>query len=149
MAKTDVEKMMESFDKERDQWEKDYKDVLQKVLDYKSHTDGLTLMLSFRHMFVDKRARMKDRISVLKMKYDERYGQAYRKMAESQNIRDQYPSFYDRNAILKSNLHQIKAKIDLLESQSQYYQGCIETLDKVGFATKNKIDYDKFNMGGY
>jgi hypothetical protein len=100
------------------------------------------LMLSYRHMMVDKLIRY--RAANFKKKAND---QNYRKLRyeyykTQHEVRLDYKEI---NEFINSDMSLRIRQTDLLENQINFYSLCIETLDRMGFSIKNKISIEEMN----
>lgn len=105
-------------------------------------SEAQVLMLSYRHMLVDKLIKYR--------------AASYKKKANDQNYRKIRYEYYktqhdvrldyrEINQFVDSDMALRTRQTDLLENQINFYSQCIETLDKMGFAIKAKITIEEIN----
>ena len=144
---TDEEKKVndldEALEKERGEFTGKIADVIKLIGHIDKISEAQVLMLSYRHMLVDKLTKIR--------------GAIYRKKANDENYRkiryehykinhDVRLDYREINQFVASDMALRTRQTELLQSQIDYYQQCIETLDKMGFSIKNKIAVEEINM---
>jgi hypothetical protein len=138
-----VEELDLALEKERTDYTSKIADIIKMIGRIDTISEAQVLMLSYRHMLVDKLTKIRSAI--------------YRRKATDENFRklryQYYKTEYDVrldnreiNQFIASDMALRTRQVELLESQINYYQQCIETLDKMGFAVKNKISVEEINM---
>jgi hypothetical protein len=143
---TDEEKKVndldDALDKERSDFNEKISEVIKLIRRIDTISEAQVLMLSYRHMLVDKMTKLR--------------GAIYRKKTNDENFRKLRYEYYKTQHDLRLDYREINQFIasdmalrtrqtDLLEAQINYYVQCIETLDKMGFAIKAKIQVEEFN----
>jgi hypothetical protein len=137
-----VNDLDDALDKERKEFTDKISDIIKLIGNIDKISEAQVYMLSYRHMLVDKLTKLR--------------GAIYRKKANDENFRKLRYEYYktqhdvrldyrEINQFIASDMSLRTRQTDLLESQISYYQQCIETLDKMGFAVKNKIQVEEFN----
>jgi hypothetical protein len=142
---TEEQKVNEIDDKmaeERETYSSKITDVIQMIKDINKISEAQVLMLSYRHMLVDRIITYRAAL--------------YKKKSSDTNFRKLRYEYYKTQHDLRLDYREINQFIDsdmasrirqteLIENQVSYFQQCIDTLDKLGFAVKNKIQVEEFN----
>jgi hypothetical protein len=143
---TDEEKKVndldEALDKERKEFNDKIHDVIKMIHRIDNISEAQVLMLSYRHMLVDKMTKLR--------------GAIYRKKTNDENFRKLRYEYYktqhdvrldyrEINQFIASDMALRTRQTDLLDAQVNYYTQCIDTLDKMGFAIKAKITIEEIN----
>tara|TARA_B110000503_G_scaffold4852_1_gene6472 strand:+ start:2421 stop:2879 length:459 start_codon:yes stop_codon:yes gene_type:complete len=137
-----VSELEMALETERNAYTKKMSSLLSMIGDIAKISESQVLMLSYRHMLVDKL--IKYRAAVFKKKANdlnyrklryEYYKTAHNIRLESREIRE----FIDSDMALRSR------QTDLLENQINFCSQSIDTLDKMGFAIKAKIQIEEMN----
>jgi len=146
MALSDEEKKVAdlemALEQERDVYTQKINDLVGMISKLDKLSEAQVLMLSYRHMLVDKL--IKYRAAV------------YKKKAADQNFRKLRYEYYktqhdvrldyrEINEFINSDMALRIRQTDLLENQINYCTQCIDTMDKMGFAVKNKITIEELN----
>lgn len=137
-----VNKIDDEMAKEREGYSSKISDTIRMINNIDNISEAQVLMLSYRHMLVD-------RISMYR-------SLLYKKKSSDQNFRKLRFEYYKTQHDLRLDYREINQFIDsdmssrirqteLIENQLTYFQQCIDTLDKLGFAVKNKIQVEEFN----
>ena len=144
---TDEEKKVndldEALEKERGEFTEKIADVIKLIGHIDKISEAQVLMLSYRHMLVDKLTKIRGAIYRKKVN-DENYRKIrYEHYKINHDVRLDYREI---NQFVASDMALRTRQTELLQSQIDYYQQCIETLDKMGFSIKNKIAVEEINM---
>jgi len=137
-----TENLDKALETERHDLTKKISDIIKLINDFSTLSKSQVLMLSYRHILVDKMITLKSGL--------------YRRRANNENFRKNRHEYYKTKHDLRLDYREITQFINsdmalrnrqksLLEAQINYYQQCIETLDKMGFAIKAKISIEEFN----
>jgi hypothetical protein len=137
-----VNEIDEALSKERGEYSTKISDIIKMINRIDQISEAQVLMLSFRHMLVDK---------IVKYR-----AATYKKKANDQNYRKMRYEYYKTQHDVRLDYREINAFIDsdmalrirqteLLENHISWYSQCIDTLDKLGFAVKNKIQVEELN----
>ena len=137
-----VNEIDEALSKERGEYSTKISDIIKLINRIDQISEAQVLMLSFRHMLVDK---------IVKYR-----AATYKKKANDQNYRKMRYEYYKTQHEVRLDYREINAFIDsdmalrirqteLLENHISWYSQCIDTLDKLGFAVKNKIQVEELN----
>ena len=141
-----INEIEEALDKER----KEYSDKITEVIKMINRIDQISeaqvLMLSYRHMLVDKI--IKYRAATYKKKAND---QNYRKMRYEyyKTQHDVRLDYREINQFIDSDMALRTRQTELLENHINFFSQCIETMDKLGFAVKNKIQVEEFNQRNF
>jgi len=141
-----INEIEEALDKER----KEYSDKITQVIKMINRIDQISeaqvLMLSYRHMLVDKI--IKYRAATYKKKAND---QNYRKMRYEyyKTQHDVRLDYREINQFIDSDMALRTRQTELLENHINFFSQCIETMDKLGFAVKNKIQVEEFNQRNF
>lgn len=139
-------KMLENnFEQERQKFSQKLSSLIPLIRDLNTIAEAQVLMLSYRQMLVDELH--KYRTVIFKHKSNDR------------NIKKLKIEFYKRNYDMKLDQKEMSdyissdmtlriQKIDLVENHISYLTETISTLDKMGFAIKNKIATEEINFRG-
>jgi hypothetical protein len=143
---TDDEKrtieLEEALDKERNEMTSKISDVIKMINRIDRISEAQVLMLSYRHILVDKMTTF--RAALYKRKAnDENYRKMRYEYYKTQHDVRLMPT--EINQFINSDMAQRIRQVDLLNSQLTYYSQCIETLDKMGFSIKNKVQVEELN----
>lgn len=104
--------------------------------------EAQVLMLSYRHMLVDKMVKYRSAL--------------YKKKSNDQNFRKIRYEYYKTQHDVRLDYREINQFVDSdmslrirqsenIENQINFYSQCIETLDKMGFAIKARITIEEIN----
>lgn len=138
-----VSEIEEVLEKERIEFSNNISDVIKMIKRIDTIAEAQVLMLSYRHMLVDKITKYRAAI--------------YKKKANDQNYRKMRYEYYKTQHDVRLDYREINTFIDsdmalrirqteLLENHINWYSQCIDTLDKLGFAVKNRIQVEEINL---
>ena len=141
-----VNEIEEALDKERREYSVKISEIIKMINRIDQISEAQVLMLSYRHMMIDKI--IKYRAAVYKKKAND---QNYRKLRyeyykTQHDVRLDYreiTQFVESDSALRTR------QTELLENHINYFSQCIETLDKLGFSIKNKIQVEEFNQRNF
>jgi hypothetical protein len=137
-----VSELEEALEKERVEYTSKIGDLFPMISRIDRISEAQVLMLSYRHMLVEKLA--KYRAANYKKKSND---QNYRKMRYEyyKTQHDVRLDYREINEFINSDMSLRIRQTDLLESQMTFYSQCIDTLDRMGFAIKNRLQIEEIN----
>jgi hypothetical protein len=137
-----VSELEEALEKERIDYSAKIGDLFPMINKIDRISEAQVLMLSYRHMLVEKLA--KYRAANYKKKSND---QNYRKMRYEyyKTQHDVRLDYREINEFISSDMSLRIRQTDLLESQMTFYSQCIDTLDRMGFAIKNRLQIEEIN----
>ena len=117
-------------------------DVIKMINKLSNISEAQVLMLSYRHMLVDKIIKYRSTL--------------YKKKSSDSNYRKLRYEYYKTQHDVRLDYREINQYIDsdmslrirqseLLENHVNWFSQCIDTLDKLGFSIKNKIQIEEIN----
>jgi len=132
-----------ALDKEREEYTKKISEIIQMIDKIHKISEAQVLMLSFRHMMVDKI--IKYRAAVYKKKAND---SNYRKLRYEyyKTQHDVRLDYREINQFIDSDMALRIRQTELLENHINFFSQCIDTLDKLGFAIRNKIQIEEINI---
>jgi hypothetical protein len=136
LSEEKLEKIEKLLEKERTEWSGKIQTLIKDIKEAHKLAKAQTYMLSYRHMIVDKI--MEFNIMLGKKRAND---SNYSKM-RYQHYKTNHDVRLDHREILeyiKSDMSLRNRETNLIENQIAYYRQCIETLDKMGFAIKNRV----------
>lgn len=137
-----VSELEQALENERTTYSEKLNDLIPMIHRIDRISEAQVLMLSYRHMLVEKLT--KYRAALYKKKASD---QNYRKLRYEyyKTQHDVRLDYREINEFIASDMSLRIRQTDLLENQSNFCSQCIETLDKMGFAIKNKITVEELN----
>lgn len=144
---TEEEKRVNEIDsvleRERGEFTQKISELIQMIGKVQKVPEAQVLMLSYRHMLVDKI--IKYRAAIHKKKAND---SNYRKMRYEyyKTQHDVRLDYREINQYIDSDMSLRIRQTELLENQINYYSQCIDTLDKMGFSIKNLISVEEINI---
>jgi hypothetical protein len=137
-----VSELEDALEKERNEYASKISDVLQMIRRIDTIAESQVLMLSYRHMLVDKLAKYRSALYKKKSNDINFRKLRYEYYKTQHDIRLDYKEI---NEFINSDMSLRIRQTDLLDNQITFYRDCIETLDKMGFAIKNRIMVEEIN----
>mgnify|MGYP002628123565 CR=1 FL=1 len=136
-----VNEIEEALDKERNDYSTKIGEVLKMINRIDKIAEAQVLMLSYRHMMVDKI--IKYRSAVYKKKAND---VNYRKLRYEyyKTQHDVRLDYREINQFIDSDMALRNRQTELLENHINFFQQCNDTLDKMGFSIKNFISIEEF-----
>ena len=136
LSEDKLQKIETLLEKERKEWS----DNIQKLIKNIGITDRLSSsqvdMLSYRHMITDKIIEFNIMLNK-KRSNDSNYTKTrYQYYKTNHDVRLDHREIME---YIKSDMSLRSRETGLIEQQISYYKQAVETLDKMGFAIKNKI----------
>jgi len=141
-----VNEIEEALDKERIEYSSKISEIIRMINRIDQIAEAQVLMLSYRHMMVDKI--VKYRSATYKKKSND---QNYRKMRYEyyKTQHDVRLDYREINQFIESDMALRIRQTELLENHINYFQQCIDTMDKLGFAVKNRITVEEINARNF
>ena len=131
-----LEKIESLLEKDRKDWSTKIQNLVKDISEPNKLAKAQTYMLSYRHMIVYKIMELKILLSKKKAN-DSNYTKT-----RYQHYKTQHSVRLDHREIMeyiKSDMSLRNRETGLIEHQINYYNQAIETLDKMGFAIKNRV----------
>jgi hypothetical protein len=141
-----VTEIEDALEKERSDYSEKISEIIKMINKIDKIAEAQVLMLSYRHMLVDKI--IKYRAAIYKKKSND---QNYRKMRYEyyKTQHDIRLDYREINQFIDSDMALRTRQTEILENHVNYFNQCIETLDKLGFAVKNRIQVEEFNYKNF
>ena len=131
-----LEKIESLLSKERSEWSKKIQELVKSISEPQKLAMAQTHMLSYRHMIVDKTMELNILLGK-KRSNDANYSKTrYQFYKTNHDVRLDHREILE---YIKSDMALRNRETNLIENQIAYYRQCIETLDKMGFAIKNRV----------
>ena len=124
---------------QRTEWTDKIKDLTLKLKRGIELDEVRSYTLSYRQILVEQLATMCSKIRSQKSTCQKAYKS---KWIEYYNF-DYKLTDKQREKFIDADISEEKQVLDLLESQKNFIEGSIKTLDNMGFAIKNRLDIEK------
>lgn len=138
-----VDLLEEKFEKEREQYTQKIGEIVPKLRNMDTVSEAQVLSLSYRQILVDMLH--KYRAILIKHKNNDKN---FKKLRI-----DHYKRNYDvrldareMNEYIASDMAIRSRKADLIENQINFFTSSIDTLDKIGWAVRNRIEIHNSNL---
>lgn len=141
-----LEQLESALANERAEYSDKILDLVKQINKVDKIAEAQVLMLSYRHMIVDKTTTY--RVALHKKKTaDSNFRKLRYEYYKTQH--DVRLDYREINQYIDSDMALRLRQNELLESQIGFFQQCVETLDKMGFSIKNRIQIEEINMKAY
>ena len=125
--------------KDRKEWGGKIADLVSKVKNMDSLSECQVNMLSYRQILLDKVAEFKTTIYKRNSAWERYYKAEWRTYSLNYDMK---LTNGEKHQFIKADLSELRTQISMLESNIDYYQECIKTLDNMAFAIRNRIRLD-------
>jgi hypothetical protein len=141
-----LEQLEKALGKEREDYTSKILEIVKDIRGMDLLAESQVLMLSYRHMIVDKLATY--RVALNKRKNSDLN---YRKLRFEyyKTNHDVRLDYREINQFIDSDMAMRTRENELLESQISFFNQCIETLDRMGFSIKNRIQIEELNQKNF
>jgi len=139
MAELNEEKLQKIetlLETDRNEWSGKIQDLIKDIRDAHKLAKAQTYMLSYRHMVVDKMMELNIMLGKKRANDSNYTKMRYQHYKTNHDIRLDHKEILE---YIKSDMALRNRETNLIENQISYYRQCIETLDKMGFAIKNRV----------
>tara|TARA_Y100001972_G_C7432922_1_gene222751 strand:+ start:69 stop:506 length:438 start_codon:yes stop_codon:yes gene_type:complete len=131
-----LEKIESLLANERSEWSKQIQKLVKDISEPSKLAKAQTHMLSYRHMIVDKIMDLRVLLSKKKANDSNFTKTRYQYYKTNHDVRLDHREIME---YIKSDMSLRNRETGLIEHQVDYYKQAIETLDKMGFAIKNRV----------
>jgi hypothetical protein len=131
-----LKKIEELLDKERKTWSNNIQTLIKAIKDADKLSGAQVDMLSYRHMIIDKIIEFNIMLSKKRANDSNFTKTRYQHYKTNHSVRLDHREIME---YIKSDMSLRYRETSLIDNQVSYYKHAIETLDKMGFAIKNKI----------
>jgi gluconate kinase len=139
MAELNEEKLQKIetlLEKDRKEWSGNIQTLIKDIKEAHKLAKAQTYMLSYRHMIVDKMMELNIMLGKKRANDSNYTKMRYQHYKTNHDIRLDHKEILE---YIKSDMALRNRETNLIENQVTYYKQCIETLDKMGFAIKNRV----------
>ena len=131
-----LEKIEKLLANERSEWSTKIQGLVKDISEPHKLAKAQTHMLSYRHMIVDKIMDLRVLLSKKKANDSNFTKTRYQHYKTNYDVRLDHREIME---YIKSDMSLRNRETGLIEHQVDYYKQAIETLDKMGFAIKNRV----------
>lgn len=124
------------LEKERTSWSKNIQNLIVCIKDADKLSDSQVDMLSYRHMITDKIIEFNIMLGKKRANDSNFTKTRYQHYKTNHSVRLDHREIME---YIKSDMSLRTRETSLIDNQINFYKQAIETLDKMGFAIKNKI----------
>lgn len=132
-------KLDEYLGSQRLEWTTKVKDLTENLKQGVNLEEVSAYTLSYRQIMVEQLASMSSRIRAQKTTVDQKYKQKWIEYYQY----DYKLTDKQRERFIEADLAEDKQLLELLETQKQFLEASVKTLDNMGFAIKNRLDISK------
>lgn len=126
----------EKLKSERKEWNEKLENLIRSIGYNNKLSEAQVYQLSYRQIIIEQIASYK---VLLEKKQENLDSQLCSRFRDYTLLYDIKLSSSEKNQFSQSDLKSYKLQVKLIETQIQYFQECIKTLDNLGFAIKNRI----------
>lgn len=139
IEETKLEAIEHKLQQQRTQWGNKLVSLIKKIKDVDLLSDAQVDMLSYRHMLVEQLTKFRIRVKKTETTYEKKF-------------KSKFISYYnydykinDKQKVdmVNADLYFYRRQLGLLQSQVEYFKECVNTLDKMGFAIKNRVNFEE------
>jgi hypothetical protein len=125
--------------KQRDEWGNKLVELINKIKNLEKLPDAQVDMLSYRQMLVEQLTKFRIRARKTETTYERHFKTKFigyfnydYKINDKQKV-----------DMVNADLHFYRRQLGLLEAQIEFFKESISTLDKMGFAIKNRVNFEE------
>jgi len=137
---TEKKTLSDVFGAKRRQVSEDVQEGIGLMNNIKKLADSQVYFLSLRQRLLEENHTLIEHFTRYKKKYREQKGDEWESVSKTSQLR--YNS-NEKNTIVDGKTSTIKETIEQIESQIQFYQDTIKTVDAALFGMKTRIDIEK------
>jgi len=134
-----LDKLETELQKQRSSWGITISDMVKQLKNIDDLVDAQIIMLSQRQVLVDILTKFRIRSSKLTALYDKEYKRIYQTYFNY----DYILNHKEKDAMTVADLNLYTRQLGLLESQSNFFQESIKTIDQMAWAIKNRIKVEE------
>lgn len=123
---------------QRYEWANKMMEVIQKIDRVQTIPEAQIYMLSYRHIMTDEIASIQSQISFMKERNYITKRLQYQKY-DKLNKENGYNPFEEKKIHLDADLSEKTRRVEMLETQVNFFKDTVKTLDQLGFSIKNRI----------
>ena len=136
------EKLTQIEDKlqtQRDEWGEKLVSLIENIKNIDKLADSQVLMLSYRQIIIEHLTKFRIRLKKSQSAYEREFKVKFISYFNyDYKITDKYKS-----DMIHADLFFYRRQIGLLEAQIEFFKECVNTLDKMGFAIKNRVSFEE------
>mgnify|MGYP000724011786 CR=1 FL=1 len=138
------QRLQDAFGVERNDWKVLMEELIPKLRDAGELTEAQVLMLSHRHKLIDTVAKYRNKLAAMKASDTVYKRIQYGRHKESEMRR---PTERELNEYVSADMAYKTRKAAILSAQIDFLEQTVETLDKMGFAIRNRIEIENIQSG--
>ena len=134
-----IEKIEKHLEMSRNEWGEKIVTLVSQIRNVDQLAQSQVTMLSYRHMLVEQLTKFNIRVRKSKGSYEKQFKPRFigyfnydYKMSDKHKV-----------DMVNADLNFYRIQIGLLESQVEYYRECINTLDKMSWAIRNRVNFEE------
>jgi hypothetical protein len=132
----EIEKKLQS---QRNDWGIKIVNLIKQLKDIEGLSDAQVDMLSYRQMLVEQLTKFRIRSKNTSTTYEKKFKSKFISYFNyDYKINDK-----QKVDMVNADLHFYRRQLGLLDSQIEFFKECINTLDKMGFAIKNRVNFEE------
>lgn len=124
---------------QRNEWGNKIVNLIKKLKEVDELADAQVDMLSYRQMLIEQLTKFRIRCRKTQTTYEKKFKVRFISYFNyDYKINDK-----QKVDMVNADLHFYRRQLGLLESQVDFFKECINTLDKTGFAIKNRVNFEE------
>jgi len=125
--------------KQRDEWGNKLVDLIHRIKNVESLADAQVDMLSYRQILVEQLTKFRIRARKTETTYEKQFKTRFISYFNyDYKINDK-----QKVDMVNADLFFYRRQLGLLEAQIEFFKESISTLDKMGFAIKNRVNFEE------
>jgi hypothetical protein len=139
---SEIEKLEQLLQKKRSVWSTEILNVIQLARENMSVSDAQTLGLSYRHRLHDDATDFTIRVARLNEQLSKVRKNRYMHYMQPTDIDFRIKTGSDKDILIRSDVSELQRKIDIINAHIAWLKEAVNTMDKLGYAIKNKIEFN-------
>ena len=136
-----TEELQKKFELERDEHTAKITKLIKLIGDLTTISDAQVLMYSYKHEYVDKITKYRPILYRKKSKDAEFKKSRFEFYKTKHDVRLDYKEL---NEYINADMALRIRQTELVDNQIKYFEECLDTVNQLGFAIKNKISIEEF-----
>lgn len=137
-----IDEIIQSLEAEKQDFQTKIYDIIQMSGYVSKLPETQVLMLSYRHQLIDKIRYY----SIQSIKWNNKIALKRKERFEFYKTKnDVRLDWRETLEYVNADMRSTESVIDILKSQMEFYRECVQTLDKLGFSIKHRVEMERFS----
>ena len=124
---------------QRDEWGQKIVELIKQINDVNGLSDAQVHMLSYRQIIVEQLTKFRIRLKKTQTTYEKKFKSSFIGYYNyDYKISDKH-----KTDMVNADLYFYRRQMGLLEAQIEFFKESILTLDKMGYAIKNRVNFEE------